>query len=164
MNYENSDLEQEFRIYADIYRDNLTMADAFRMLTAGKAALDGVKTLNQYADDIKDVQKRGEFMRVIGELSIELAEVQIRLANELREKAELAEEISNLKKEIESWKNPNLKPVVMQGLYYINNDGPFCTYCYDSKKLQIRLAEVPVRVHGLGKYKCPGCSNFYKGE
>ena len=43
------------------------MSDAFKAITAAKTAMDGIKILTQYADEIKDVQKRGELMRVIGE-------------------------------------------------------------------------------------------------
>ena len=35
------------------------MVDGFKAFTAAKAAIDWLKVLNQYADEVKDTQKRG---------------------------------------------------------------------------------------------------------
>lgn len=140
------------------------MVDGFKAITAGKAAVDGLKALAQYADEVKDTQKRGEFMRIIGELSLELAETQIRLAEQLRENDSLKEELNALKKEIDKLKNQNSEPIVIDGLYFVDGNGPFCTGCYDNQKKLVRVNEMPKVMQDLGKYKCPVCKTPYNGK
>ncbi|HEY9885463.1 MAG TPA: hypothetical protein V6C98_17800 [Thermosynechococcaceae cyanobacterium] len=139
------------------------MASEFlQAITAGKAAVDGLKLLATYADEVRDIHKRGEFMRIVGELSIELAETQIKLAEKFRENESLREQVKMLQKENESLKNPIEKLVFKHGLYYTSeDDGPYCTGCYDSKGQRIRVAEMPSVMRTLGKYKCPVCGSVY---
>ncbi|MBE9160082.1 hypothetical protein IQ265_25130 [Nodosilinea sp. LEGE 06152] len=140
------------------------VSEVYQALTAGRAAIDSLKMLNQYADEVKDSQKRGEFMRLIGELSVELAETQIRLAERMRENHELKDVITDLQKEIESLKSPPSKPLLKKGLYYSEDeDGPFCTSCYDDQSKLIRVVEMPQVMRTLGRYKCPKCNAVYGG-
>jgi hypothetical protein len=137
-------------------------AEIFQSVSAGKAAIDGLKLLAQYADEVKDVSKRGEFMRIIGELSLELAETQIKLSGHIRENDELKEQLGTLQKKIETLENPNSTLTIKDGVYYNSeSDGPFCTGCYDSKKKTIRLSELPSVMRVLGKYQCPICNVYY---
>jgi hypothetical protein len=139
-------------------------SEIFQAIGAGKAAIDGLKLLAQYADDVKDVTKRGEFMRIIGELSLELAETQVRLSGHIRENDELKEQVLNLQKEVEALKNPDATLAIKDGLYYTSEgDGPFCTCCYDSDRKTIRLADMPAVMDMLGKYECPKCKSRYAG-
>jgi hypothetical protein len=142
------------------------MSEIFQAISATKAAIDGVRSLHQYADEVKDVSKRGEFMRIIGELSLELAETQIKLSGHIRENDELKEQIITLQKKVEILNNPDLTLTIKDGVYYSSdNDGPFCTGCYDSKKQKIRLSELPSVMRVIGKYKCPICDVKYgRGE
>jgi hypothetical protein len=138
--------------------------DALKIIGATKAVIDGLKTLNDYAEDIEDTQKRGEFMRIIGNLSTELAETQIKLAAQIRENNELQEKVRLLQKEVENLKNPDLQLRFENGYYY-EKDGkhPFCTACYDSQKKAIRLT-LPSRIlkQAQGaKYVCPICNALY---
>jgi hypothetical protein len=137
-------------------------AEIFQAVSAGKAAIDGLKSLAQYADEVKDVSKRGEFMRIIGELSLELAETQIKLSGHIRENDELKEQLVTIQKKVEILENPNSTLTIKDGVYYNSeNDGPFCTGCYDSKKKIIRLSELPSVMRVLGKYGCPICKINY---
>ncbi|QLE42207.1 hypothetical protein FD723_18480 [Nostoc sp. C052] len=114
--------------------------DALKLITAGKSALDGIKLLNQYAEEIKDTQKRGEFMRIIGQLSIELAETQMKLAGQIQENIENQQKIKLLEEEIKKLKDPASKVIFKDGFYYKEDgDGEFCTACYDSDKKLIRV-------------------------
>ncbi|MBD1903717.1 hypothetical protein NDI44_27400 [Trichocoleus sp. DQ-A3] len=135
------------------------MVDGLKAITAGKAAIDGLKVLAQYAEEVKDTQKRGELMRIIGELSVKLAETQISLAEQLQENHNLKEEVSTLKKENDKLKSPNFKPMVRDGLYYVYDDGPFCTGCYDNKGKLIRVTKLPNSTTTIRRYKCPVCNN-----
>lgn len=138
--------------------------EVYQALTAGRAAIDILKMLNQYADEVKDSQKRGEFMRLIGGLSVELAETQIRLAEHMRENHELKDVIANLQKDIESLKSPSSKPILKDGLYYSEDeDGPFCTACYDDQTKLIRVVAMPQVMRTLGRHKCPKCNAVYCG-
>ncbi|MBD1906456.1 hypothetical protein H6F53_13310 [Trichocoleus sp. FACHB-832] len=140
------------------------MVDGFKAFPAVKAAIDWIKELKQYADEVKDTQKRGEFMRIIGELSIELAETQISFSEQLKENYDLKEEINALKKENDRLQNPNSKPIIRDGLYYVDDDGPFCTGCYDTKRSLVRVNKTPEPMQVLGKYKCPVCKTMYNGK
>jgi hypothetical protein len=138
------------------------MGEVFQAISAGKAAIDGLKLLAQYADEVKDVSKRGEFMRIIGELSLELAETQIKLSGHIRENDELKEQLGTLQKKIETLENPQSKLTFKDDAYYnFENDGPFCTGCYDKNQQTIRLSETPLIHRGLGKYECPICKSKY---
>jgi hypothetical protein len=131
-------------------------AEIFQAVSAGKAAIDGLKSLAQYADEVKDVSKRGEFMKIIGELSIELAETQVRLSDRITENHELKVQLVTLQKKVEVLENPNSILTIKDGVYYTSeNDGPFCTGCYDDKLKTIRLSEMPLMQRGIGKYECP---------
>ncbi len=135
--------------------------DALKLITAGKSALDGIKLLNQYAEEIKDTQKRGEFMRIIGQLSIELAETQMRLAEQIQESIGNKQKIKTLEEEIEKLKNPASKVILKDKLYYKEDgdgDGGFCTGCYDNNKKLIRVTQVL----GLMAHQCPVCKTVFK--
>ena len=166
MNY-----EREFEKFASVLRSlesvtgNDMASELFQAIGAGKAVVDGLKTLATYADEVKDISKRGEFMRIIGELSLNLAETQIKLSERMREVDELREQVSNLNKEIESLKDPETKLIIKDGLYYKpDDDGPFCTGCYDSKQKTIRLTKRSNSFRVLGIYRCPACGSTYGGE
>lgn len=154
--------EQEFQHYAVLYKEKNIVADAFRALTAGKAAVDGLKALAQYADEVKDIQKRGEFMKIIGNLSLELAQTQMRLAEQLRENIDLKQEVDTLKKEVEKLRNPDSKPMLKKGLYFVN-DTPICTACYEVIPKSIPLTQVGIVFEEWRKmkYECPHCHAKY---
>ena len=165
MNY-----EREFEIFASVIRslERTTGGDMaselFQAISAGKSVVDGLKTLATYAEEVKDIGKRGEFMRIIGELSIDLAETQIKLAEKLAEASELKEQVNTLQQEIKRLKNPETKMIIKDGLYYgPDNDGPFCTGCYDNNQKTIRVVKRSGNFLRLGMYKCPVCHNSYVG-
>ena len=60
-------------------------SEFFQAIGTAKAVADGLKTLGSYVDEVKDISKRGEFMRIIGELNFNLAETQIKLSEKIRE-------------------------------------------------------------------------------
>jgi hypothetical protein len=139
------------------------MSEIFQAISATKAAIDGVRSLHQYADEVKDVSKRGEFMRIIGELSLELAETQLKLSGHIRENDELKEQVVILQKKVETLENPDSKLICKNDVYYDSksNDGPFCIGCYDNNRKKIRLSNLPYAKKALGKYECPTCKSNY---
>jgi hypothetical protein len=151
--------EQEFQHYAVLYKEKKRVTDAFKAISAGKAAIDGFKTLTQYANEVKDTQKRGELMGVIGELSLELAETEMRLAGQLRENIDLRQQVEALKKEIEKSKTSNTKPILDDGLYFLD-DAPICTACYSVKQISIPVTRVGYLTSN-NEYECPYCHAKY---
>ena len=171
MGYE---VEKEFEGYAALVRrqESLSQKRDYQMaseflqaVNSVKTAIDGFKLLSQYGSDIKDMEKRGEFMRIIGQLKVELAEAQIELANQMTEKFELQERVRELEDEIDKLQSPDNKPVLKGELYYKRSgDGPYCTACFDSRGKWIRLPEAPQMVANMMKikYRCPECRSLYK--
>jgi hypothetical protein len=50
---------------------------------------------------------------------------------------------------------------IKDGVYYKRDgEGPFCTGCYDSKKLLSRLTELGASHRIMGKWKCPVCRAY----
>jgi hypothetical protein len=155
--------EREFQYYVALFRDKNGMADAFRAFAAAKNAIDGLRLLAQYGDEIKDAQKYGEFMRIVAETNLQLAETQNKLAEQMRQNSDLRDEVTQLKKEIEALKDEDSKPVFRDGLYYLNGQEPYCTGCYDSQRKLIRVTKLPPNVEILGfyRYQCPICKATY---
>lgn len=140
-----------------------TPTEIVQAIAAVKNSIAAVKLINQYAAEIKDTQKRGELMRIIGELNIELANAQIQLAELKIQNYEQTRRIEELEEEIEELKNPAVRIVLIDGLYYKDdNDGPFCTGCYDTKQQLVRLKQLPETYRVLGNYQCPSCETQYR--
>ena len=70
-------------------------------IAAFKNSVDSLNLLKNYADEIKDTRKRGELMRVIGELSIELGNAQLQLAQQMRANNQLLQDVAKLEAENE---------------------------------------------------------------
>lgn len=153
-------LEKEFLYYAAMVSKESEVMDALKLVTTGKAALDGIKLLYEYAEDIKDKQRYGEFMRIIGLLQLELAETNQKLAEKIDAETEYKKRIKQLEKEIEDLKNPENKVEFKDGFYYKENDeNAYCTGCYDSNKKLIHIIQLPA---ALGMKQCPVCKRVYK--
>ncbi len=54
--------------------------------------------------------------------------------------------------------------VVKNGVYWQDEDGPFCTACYDKDKQFIRLAEFTDVFRTFGKWNCPVCKAHFSGN
>lgn len=113
-----------------------------------------LETINTSIDIMKKIKevnektKDAEIKMLIADLGIELAELKCSFADLLDENRELKDQI----KELSSKKEETL--IFKNGLYYREDeDGPFCTGCYDSKKEVIRLN---LRTHD--RYICPVCN------
>jgi Predicted nucleotide-binding protein containing TIR-like domain len=59
-------------------------------------------------------------------------------------------------------KNKSSEIVVKQGLYWnSDDDGPFCTTCYDTTQKLIRLTEVTSAFRTFGRLRCNFCKSYY---
>lgn len=120
------------------------------------AAINIAKQLKEYNDKIKDAQ----FGNLLADLSLELAEIKSKLADVTIENSNLKKELHELKQQKAQKKTPFLK----NGLYYVDEDGPFCTACYDDKNKFIRLKDSNPDFKFLGELECPACKNFYHSK
>lgn len=132
-------------------------------ITLIATAISSIKT----ATEIAQLFRTAEESFINAELKLKLAEMISALADAKIALAELKEtildkdiEIKRLKDEMAVSKKINM--FLKNGYYYDGSDGPFCTNCYDAKKLSIRLIEVGEAFNVFGELKCPNCGTFYK--
>ena len=64
----------------------------------GRSIIDALKALATYTDEIQGIGKQGDFMRILGELSLNLIETQAELSDRLRTIDELANQVSILQR------------------------------------------------------------------
>lgn len=77
---------------------------------------------------------------------------------------ELTDENRELRLENEQLKNNNILSgqVEFKGYgYYLKDDGPFCTRCWDAEQKLIRIAKTSGPFRRLGEYKCPNCDSTF---
>jgi hypothetical protein len=154
--------EREFQYYVALFRDKNEMADAFRAFSAAKNTADGIKMLRQYVDEIKDAQKHGELMRVIGDLNFEIAETKMQLAEQIQAKTDLGQKVRLLEEENEKLRSSDSKPIFKNGLYYLNEDERFCTRCYDVDSKRVHVMAINPDFEMKGKYRCPNCKTVFE--
>lgn len=136
-------------------------------ITAFKNSVDILNSLKKYADEIKDTQKRGELMRVIGELGVELGNAQIQLAQQMRTNDQLIQDITKLKAENEDLRTLKAKLILDKDNFLYSEDGagPFCTACYYDRGKTIPLHDMMnVKLRAVGQtsaYLCPACNAKY---
>lgn len=135
-------LGREFESYAALVRqqESLSQKKDYQMASeflqavgAVKTAVDGFKILAEYVGGIKDVEKRGELMRVIGNLSLELGQTKLKLNEKLQK-------ITYLEKEVERLKTPQEELILYNNVYYTKeNIGPYCPQCWESERKKNRI-------------------------
>jgi hypothetical protein len=106
--------------------------------------------------DLSEIAKSAQAKLIIADLQVQLAEVKMKLA-------ELIEENTTLKKSLNTAISTTKEVIHKNGLYFTpDNDGPFCTACYDSKNKFVRVVELSSAFHVIAKYKCPVCEATYQ--
>ncbi len=110
-------------------------------------------TLTRQLLDLANASKDAKSKLLIADLTIQLADVKMRLA-------ELIEENAILKSELKRESSSRSEITLKDGLYFTESgDGPFCTGCYDDRKKLIRLTEMGRKFRDLGHYTCPSCKS-----
>jgi regulator of replication initiation timing len=116
------------------------------LLTMTSAAVSTIGAMLKISNDIKN----SELQRQIAELNMQIANIQ-------NEAASLIKENGDLREKLDMYKNEKKNPLVYNsedGLYYDDeNDGPFCTRCYDKNKERIRVIK--------NTLKCPECNAYF---
>jgi hypothetical protein len=92
---------------------------------------------------------------------IELNRRILNLENEVldlsRDKRRAEERVEELERALKFSK----ELVLRDGFYWIEGDDtPFCTACWDAKRLAIRIKRLPLPVHHH-RFQCPHCETLY---
>jgi hypothetical protein len=105
------------------------------------------ETLKSTAGVLREADKIEQYKQILDVME-KLLEMQNKIA-------ELEKDNKSLKEKLEV--KDNL--IYSNNAYWFksNNDGPFCTRCYDKNKDLIRL------INESPYYKCPYCLNSYEG-
>jgi regulator of replication initiation timing len=168
--------EQEFELYTAVAQiqealDELSILMTTDITTAIRgvsSGIDAVKKLADLAIKTQNIELREGILNLreqLLEAKDALLDAKEQVSDYKEENATLKAENTKLKQELEKGQGKEPHVYVMNGLYYTqDNDGPFCTGCYDSKKQTIRVVDSPSAVHGIGKYMCPVCKITYRGE
>ena len=118
------------------------------------AAITTAISLTRQLVEIADATKDAKSKLLIAELSVQLAEVKMRLAD-------LIEENTNLKTQLKRAQSSESEVALKDGVYYsVSGDGPYCTACYDDKKKLIRVTEFEEGFRHFGRFNCPVCDAF----
>lgn len=96
---------------------------------------------------------------IIADLSLAFADAKGALSDSLIENLHLKEKI----KELETKLSEKSKLIYKDGHYTTQSgEGCFCSGCYDSKGIQVRLQETTGPFRDFGKYTCPVCKQHFK--
>ena len=121
------------------------------------------------ATEIAQLLKTSDETYIRAELKLKLAELMEALADAKISISEFKEivkkkddRIKELESRFESDLNKQEEMIFKNGAYFTkNDDGPFCTGCYDTKHLKVRLTNMPRDFHNIAKYRCPNCKVTY---
>lgn len=97
-----------------------------------------------------------DFKMLLADLSHDLADARLEAANLKLEISKLTEQNGSLQQQLAA--RSTQKPKVAEGAYvFTDDDGHFCTACYDVRHQRVRLARVPQGFDDLATWQCPVC-------
>ena len=119
------------------------------LINTASTALSLVTRLREINKNIANA----EFSNALADLSIELAEMKIKISG-------LLEENDQLKRQLAAQQASRLE---FKGFAYYSNsaDGPFCPACYDSQGKSIRLVKQTGPFTVFGSHSCPVCKESF---
>ncbi len=127
-------------------------------------AITSIKTATEIAQLLKTTDnsfEKAELRLKIADMMNALADTKISIAelkDIIQEKDEQIKTLTELNRE----QLNSEKLEYRDGLYFSNDgDGPFCTACYDTKKMKVRVNQMPKNFRDFGKYRCPNCSSKF---
>lgn len=92
------------------------------------------------------------------QLKNHLLEIQSEVYDLLDENRDLRLKLEELNKQ----KTLGMKLLIGKSGYYLEEDGPFCTRCWDVDKHTVRLTKnVGARELRFGDFQCPNCDKFF---
>ena len=125
------------------------------VLGAIQSAIDIVGKLRDLSKKIENA----EIKMLLADLSNDLADAKLEVANL---KVELAKYKEELHEKTSLLENGELeKHIVCEGAYQFKDDpGFFCTACYDTKRLRVRVTALQPPFSTFGKWECRACQKF----
>ena len=123
------------------------------VVQALQSAIDITGKLRNLSKKIED----SEFKMLLADLLGELADAKVKVAQLQGDLAKLTEENQTLTTKLNT--KSTLKPIYKDGAYsFEDDDGAFCTACFDTKQQQVRLSRLEPPFDTFGKWECPSCN------
>lgn len=126
--------------------------------------ISGIQSALEITGRLRELSKKlqdAEFSILLANLTSELADAKLEAANCKFEITRLTEENQKLNDRLNN--KESVKPKFVDGGYkFPDNDGLYCTGCFDSKQQKILLGEVPSHFTHFGQRRCPVCKTFAK--
>ncbi len=142
-------------------RESISSLPDFTFLITGISMSDPLVIINAAVSTVTKLAslagtiKNAELKLLVADLTLEIAQTKTTMAA-------LIDENRELRSTITKHSTPKINVVLKDGLYYTdNNDGPFCTACFDGKEKLVRVTELHGHFKLMGKYKCPICDTKY---
>ena len=168
MNYEETNVEQEFNSYAKLIELSEEFKKLEKMVTpvdiqTGITTLGRVANLLKKAKEVSEKTHNVEIKEIIIELRSELADVRDLLTDTKIEVTNLKEENETLRQEIQKLKN-NQQELIYDldtNAYYREDDAKkqiaYCPNCWDNRKEKYSFMKIN-RIGGINMgYICPKC-------
>lgn len=127
------------------------------VITGIQSALEITGKLRELSKKLQDA----EFNILLANLTSELADTKLEAANLKFAVTRLTEENQKLTDRLNNKESPNPK-FVNGGYKFPDDDGLYCTGCFDSKQQKIRLGDAPAQFISFGQRRCPICKTFAK--
>jgi ATP-dependent helicase YprA (DUF1998 family) len=122
------------------------------ILSTIQTSIEIVSKLRTLSKKIEDA----DFKMLLADLSNELADVKLEVANLKSALADAKEE--NRKLTESAAIKANDVPILKDGAYaFENQEGLFCTACYDTKQQKVRVTPLTGHFTSFGKWRCPSC-------
>ena len=89
-----------------------------------------------------------------------ISSLQMQQTESMRKLYQLMDDNQRLQEQINRFQ---LAPEVQlkNGHYYTENDGPFCTACFDTKRQLVRLSQLPEKLTDMANFLCNVCNAQY---
>lgn len=120
----------------------------------------GTIALARKAIDANEAMKTADFKMLMADLMSDLADLKIKCSD-------LEDENHSLKRELRKREETVTIQMKLKGdVYYSEDDGPFCTTCWDKddKKIRVKADHADFQSIFGSKYVCPVCQTRHKGE
>jgi hypothetical protein len=117
-----------------------------------QSAIEIVGKLRKLSKTIEDA----DFKMLLADLSGELADARLEVADLKTKLAEAVEEKQKQRQLIEQ--RSSQKPDLVDGVYkFKDEEGLFCTACFDTKGTKVRVTPLTGPFKTFGKWSCPSC-------
>jgi hypothetical protein len=124
----------------------------------------GLTSVLSIASKIRDINERlkdAELKGMVVGLMEELTDLKLAMINLKEENIQLRED---LVAERSKTKVPTKDEMTLKGdMYYIVDDGPYCTACWDTGRRKVRVPPMAKTFHAIAKFRCNVCKAQYQG-